>query len=132
MSSVTNLAGDRSPRLLSSALLAPTTGIALTMQPSEGARDLARVDSTQPSEGRVDTRHMVSMPRCHVFVFSAVVSLIVASLCACTRPNAGVCCVDRDDCQSIGASEAERPCTMGLSCIDHECQVPPVPPPAPP
>lgn len=57
---------------------------------------------------------------------------LLLSLVACTRPNAGVCCTDPTDCQSIGASEAERPCTMGLSCIDHECSVPPTPPPPPP
>src|SRR5262249_32026568 len=37
----------------------------------------------------------------------------------------GVCCVSPDDCNSIGANETERPCSMGLACIDHQCEVPP-------
>jgi hypothetical protein len=52
---------------------------------------------------------------------------------ACTRPAAGVCCTDPDDCRSIGTNDSERPCTMGLVCdMNHECSVPPVPPPPPP
>src|SRR5262249_8282319 len=54
-----------------------------------------------------------------------VVVLLALSSFACTRKVPGVCCTSPDDCHSIGASESERPCDMGLVCVDHECTVPP-------
>lgn len=45
-------------------------------------------------------------------------------LAACTRPNPVVCCASADDCSSIGISEAERTCALGLTCREHECQLP--------
>ena len=55
-----------------------------------------------------------------------IAALSIALVSAgCTRPNPGVCCVSPDDCHSIGADENERPCDMGLVCMDHMCTVPP-------
>src|SRR5262249_32816638 len=52
-------------------------------------------------------------------------ALSIALIAACTRPAPGVCCTSPDDCHSIGADENERPCDMGLVCMDHMCTVPP-------
>lgn len=43
----------------------------------------------------------------------------------CTKPNPAVCCVSEADCASIGTSDPERTCALGLVCADHQCSVPP-------
>jgi hypothetical protein len=43
---------------------------------------------------------------------------------ACTKPNPIVCCTSESDCNSIGVTDPERTCALGLTCRDHECQLP--------
>src|SRR4051812_46852493 len=65
---------------------------------------------------------------------SAVVIALVAAcaLVACTKPNPAVCCTSEADCAAVGISDSERPCSVsGLSCVDHTCTVPAVPPDGP-
>lgn len=50
---------------------------------------------------------------------------VLAVLSACTKPNAAICCVSAADCESIGISDPERGCALGLVCSDHRCSVPP-------
>ncbi len=52
---------------------------------------------------------------------AAIFALILA---ACSRPNPVVCCSSEEDCSSIGISDSERTCALGLTCRDHECQIP--------
>ena len=42
----------------------------------------------------------------------------------CTKPNPAVCCLDPDDCASIGVSDPERTCAEGLACVNNACVVP--------
>lgn len=52
------------------------------------------------------------------------VIILAVILSACSRPNPVVCCSSTDDCNSIGISDSERTCALGLACRDHECQIP--------
>lgn len=50
-------------------------------------------------------------------------SCLVVLVVACTKRNPEVCCLDPDDCASIGVSDPVRECAEGLACVDNACQV---------
>ena len=50
---------------------------------------------------------------------------VLLEVSACTKPNPVVCCASEGDCASIGISDPERGCALGLVCSDHLCSVPP-------
>ncbi len=54
-----------------------------------------------------------------------VVVVLAVAIVGCKKPNPAVCCESEADCASIGVSDPERGCALGLVCSDHECSVPP-------